>query len=124
MVLIRLRWIVAAVLLKRSKAEGGGWMVITAGWAFAGDGGSGHGHRLRSSDAHLNPAVTIGFAIRDSSLRKFMPLSRCAIAWRDCRRPRWSGFTIFRTGRRHPMLRPAWLLCPGPRFALSPEPAQ
>src|SRR6266849_5317478 len=27
--------VVAAVLLKRSKAEGSGWMVITAGWAFA-----------------------------------------------------------------------------------------
>ncbi len=27
--------VVAGVLLKRSKAEGGGWIVITAGWAFA-----------------------------------------------------------------------------------------
>ena len=27
--------VVAAVLLKRSKAEGSGWMVITTGWAFA-----------------------------------------------------------------------------------------
>src|SRR5216683_321350 len=27
--------VVAAVLLKRSKAEGGGWIVITAGWALA-----------------------------------------------------------------------------------------
>ena len=27
--------VVAAVLLKRSKAEGSGWMVITAGWALA-----------------------------------------------------------------------------------------
>src|SRR6266403_1003299 len=27
--------VVAGVLLKRSRAEGGGWMVITAGWAFA-----------------------------------------------------------------------------------------
>jgi len=26
---------VAGVLLKRSKGEGGGWMVITTGWAFA-----------------------------------------------------------------------------------------
>ena len=26
--------VVAAVLLKRSKAEGSGWMVITAGWAL------------------------------------------------------------------------------------------
>ena len=27
--------VVAAVLLKRSKAEGSGWLVITTGWAFA-----------------------------------------------------------------------------------------
>ena len=27
--------VVANVLLKRSKAEGAGWMVITAGWCFA-----------------------------------------------------------------------------------------
>jgi glycerol uptake facilitator protein len=27
--------VVADVLLKRSKAEGAGWMVITAGWCFA-----------------------------------------------------------------------------------------
>ena len=27
--------VVAGVLLKKSKAEGSGWIVITAGWAFA-----------------------------------------------------------------------------------------
>ena len=27
--------VVAGVLLKRSKAEGSGWMVIASGWAFA-----------------------------------------------------------------------------------------
>ena len=27
--------VVANVLLKRSKGEGSGWMVITSGWAFA-----------------------------------------------------------------------------------------
>ena len=27
--------VVAAVLLKRSKAEGSGWIVITTGWALA-----------------------------------------------------------------------------------------
>ncbi|MGB6472619.1 MAG: hypothetical protein WBF04_00915 [Candidatus Sulfotelmatobacter sp.] len=27
--------VVANVLLKRSKAEGAGWMVITGGWCFA-----------------------------------------------------------------------------------------
>ena len=64
---------VAAVLLKRSKAEGGGWMVITAGWAFAVMAGVFTAIACGSSDAHLNPAVTIGFAIRDSDFAKFMP---------------------------------------------------
>src|SRR2546427_13261706 len=65
--------VVAAVLLKRSKAEGGGWMVITAGWAFAVMAGVFTAIACGSSDAHLNPAVTIGFAIRDSDFAKFMP---------------------------------------------------
>jgi glycerol uptake facilitator protein len=64
---------VAAVLLKRSKAEGGGWIVITAGWAFAVMAGVFTAIACGSSDAHLNPAVTIGFAIRDSDFAKFMP---------------------------------------------------
>src|SRR5260370_40343386 len=64
---------VAAVLLKRSKAEGGGWMVITAGWAFAVMAGVFTAIACGSNDAHLNPAVTIGFAIRDGNFAKFFP---------------------------------------------------
>ena len=65
--------VVAAVLLKRSKAEGGGWIVITAGWAFAVMAGVFTAIACGSSDAHLNPAVTIGFAVRDSDFAKFTP---------------------------------------------------
>jgi len=65
--------VVAAVLLKRSKAEGSGWMVITAGWAFAVMGGVFTAIACGSSDAHLNPAVTIGFAVRDGNFAKFGP---------------------------------------------------
>lgn len=65
--------VVAAVLLKRSKAEGSGWMVITAGWAFAVMAGVFTAIACGSSDAHLNPAVTIGFAMRDGNLAKFAP---------------------------------------------------
>src|SRR2546430_5680566 len=62
--------VVAAVLLKRSKAEGSGWMVITAGWAFAVMAGGFTAKACGSNDAHLNPPVTIGFAVRDGSFSK------------------------------------------------------
>jgi glycerol uptake facilitator protein len=65
--------VVAAVLLKRSKAEGGGWIVITAGWAFAVMAGVFTAIACGSSDAHLNPAVTLGFAVRDMEFAKFAP---------------------------------------------------
>src|SRR6059036_1913517 len=65
--------VVAAVLLKRSKAESGGWMVITAGWAFAVMAGVFTAIACGSNDAHLNPAVTIGFAMRDGNFAKFAP---------------------------------------------------
>ena len=65
--------VVAAVLLKRSKAEGSGWMVITAGWAFAVMAGVFTAIACGSSDAHLNPAVTIGFAMRDGNFAKLAP---------------------------------------------------
>lgn len=64
---------VAAVLLKRSKAEGSGWMVITTGWAIAVMAGVFTAIACGSSDAHLNPAVTLGFALRDGSFAKFLP---------------------------------------------------
>ena len=65
--------VVAAVLLKRSKAESGGWMVITAGWAFAVMAGVFTAIACGSSDAHLNPAVTLGFAVRDGNFAKLAP---------------------------------------------------
>jgi glycerol uptake facilitator protein len=56
--------VVAAVLLKKSKAEGSGWIVITAGWAFAVMCGVFTSVACGSIGAHLNPAVTLGFAVR------------------------------------------------------------
>jgi len=65
--------VVAGVLLKKSKAEGSGWIVITAGWAFAVMAGVFTSIACGSSDAHLNPAVTLGFAVRAGSFEKVMP---------------------------------------------------
>src|ERR1051326_9537192 len=49
--------VVAGVVLKRSKAEGSGWMVITAGWAFAVMAGVFTAIACGSSAAHLNPEI-------------------------------------------------------------------
>jgi glycerol uptake facilitator protein len=62
--------VVAGVLLKRSKAEGSGWMVITTGWALAVMVGVFVSIACGSSDAYLNPAVTLGLAVRDASIAK------------------------------------------------------
>jgi glycerol uptake facilitator protein len=64
---------VGAVLLKHSKAEGSGWIVITAGWAFAVMCGAFAAIACGSSDAHLNPALTLGFAVRAGAYGKFLP---------------------------------------------------
>ena len=64
---------VANVLLKSSKAEGAGWMVITSGWAFAVMAGVFTAIACGSSDAHLNPAVTLGFAVLSGQFAKLVP---------------------------------------------------
>ena len=65
--------VVAGVLLKKSKAEGSGWIVITAGWAFAVMCGVFTAMACGSRDAHLNPAVTMGFAVSSGDFSKLGP---------------------------------------------------
>lgn len=55
--------VVAAVVLKRSKAQNAGWLAITFGWGFAVMTAVYMAGSL--SGAHLNPAVTVGIAIKD-----------------------------------------------------------
>jgi glycerol uptake facilitator len=64
--------VVAAVVLKRSKAEGSGWIVITAGWAFAVMAGIFTAVAC-GGEANLNPAVTLGNAVRGGVYTKILP---------------------------------------------------
>jgi glycerol uptake facilitator protein len=77
MVLILLgNGVVANVVLKRTKGHDAGWIVITAGWAFAVMIGIFVANAFGSAAAHLNPAVTIGLAVlrQDYSLlATFLP---------------------------------------------------
>jgi glycerol uptake facilitator protein len=65
--------VVAGVLLKRAKSEGAGWIVITAGWAFAVMAGVFTAIACGSNDAHLNPAVTFGSMVSTGQFAKLAP---------------------------------------------------
>jgi glycerol uptake facilitator protein len=55
--------VVANVVLEKTKGHGAGWIVITAGWAFAVF--SAVVCTAELSGAHLNPAVTVGLALNE-----------------------------------------------------------
>jgi glycerol uptake facilitator protein len=65
--------VVANVLLQKSKAQGAGWIVITAGWAFAVMSGVFTCLAVGGPDAHLNPAVSIGAAVNSGDWSRFLP---------------------------------------------------
>ena len=56
--------VVAAVVLNKSKAQNSGWIVITAGWAFAVMAGIFVSAAAGSPGADLNPAVTVAVMVR------------------------------------------------------------
>ena len=66
--------VVACVLLKRSKGEASGWIVITAGWAFAVMAGVFAAIACGSKDGFLNPAVTLGAAITSGDYSRLLSL--------------------------------------------------
>jgi glycerol uptake facilitator protein len=57
--------VVAGVLLNLSKAQNAGWIVITFGWGIGVAAGAYAVGQF--SGAHLNPAVTLGFAFQGST---------------------------------------------------------
>lgn len=72
---------VANVLLKKSKAENSGWIVITAGWAFGVLIGVNVAILFGGVNAHINPAVTLAMAATGSFPWSKVPLyalAQCA----------------------------------------------
>lgn len=61
---------VANSLLNKSKAQNAGWIAITAGWGFGVMCGVFTSVACGSPDAHLNPAVTVGFAVASGDYSK------------------------------------------------------
>jgi glycerol uptake facilitator protein len=59
--------VVAGVLLNRSKAQNAGWVVITFAWGLGVYMGVLTSLAVTGGVAHLNPAVTIGFAVADAT---------------------------------------------------------
>lgn len=76
--------VVAGVLLKRSKAENAGWLAITTAWAFAVLCGVFCANLFGSPDAHLNPAITIAFALKTGSYSNLVPFVTAQIAGAFC----------------------------------------
>jgi len=72
--------VVAGVLLKRSKAENGGWMAITTAWGFAVLCGILVANLCGSPDAHLNPAITIASAAQTGNYSKLLPYVAAQVA--------------------------------------------
>ncbi|RYF90964.1 MAG: aquaporin family protein, partial [Chitinophagaceae bacterium] len=62
--------VVANVVLKKTKGESSGWIVITTGWAFAVTMGVFVAKAFGSIDGHLNPAVTVAFAVATGDFSK------------------------------------------------------
>jgi glycerol uptake facilitator protein len=74
----------AAVTLKRSKAEGAGWIAITIGWAMAVLCGIFVAQLFGSPDAHLNPAFTLAFAVKGKDFSHLVSFALVQFAGAFC----------------------------------------
>jgi glycerol uptake facilitator protein len=62
--------VVAGTLLNRSKAQGAGWISITAGWGLAVFAGVAVAFAMGDADANLNPAVTVGSVLMSGNVSR------------------------------------------------------
>ncbi len=70
---------VANANLKRSKAEGAGWVAITGGWAFGVMAGV-FTAMASGAPGHLNPAVTLGAAVQSGDYSRVLPFWAAQLA--------------------------------------------
>ena len=94
--------VVANVVLKDTKGNNGGWIVITAGWAFAVTMGVFVSQAFGGYDAHLNPAVTVAMAIAKNEYSKVVSYITAQMigAMLGCDYRVVVSFTALRTHRR------------------------
>lgn len=71
--------VVANTQLRKSKAEGAGWMVVATGWGLAVMAGVFTSIACGGTDAHLNPAVTLGVAVSSGDYSKLLPYALAQI---------------------------------------------
>ncbi len=90
--------VVAGVSLKGSYAENGGWIVITTAWGLAVICAVIVALAV-GSNAHLNPAVTIGVGIATGDWSDAPAYIAAAVARARCSAPCSFGCTTSRTGR-------------------------
>ena len=65
--------VVANILIKGSKGENGGWIVVATAWGLAVMCGIFVAQKFGSPDAHLNPAVTIAMAVKSGDWSNVFP---------------------------------------------------
>lgn len=70
---------VANTLLRKSKAEDAGWIVVATGWGLAVMAGVFTCIACGGTDAHLNPAVTLGVAVSSGDYSKLLPYTLAQI---------------------------------------------
>jgi glycerol uptake facilitator protein len=72
--------VVAGSLLKKTKAEGAGWLAITTGWGFAVLCGIFTANLFGSPEAFMNPAITLAFAVKTGEYAKVAPYLLAQVA--------------------------------------------